>query len=49
MCGIVGYIGNKSAQNVLLSGLKGLGNRGGESAGIAPLDDNDEGQNAPSW
>ena len=42
MCGIVGYIGNKSAQNVLLSGLKRLEYRGYDSAGIATLDDNDE-------
>ena len=42
MCGIVGYIGNKTAQNVLLSGLKRLEYRGYDSAGIATLDDNDE-------
>ena len=42
MCGSVGYIGNKTAQNVLLSGLKRLEYRGYDSAGIATLDDNDE-------
>jgi len=42
MCGIVGYIGNKTAQNVLLSGLKRLEYRGYDSAGIATLDDNNE-------
>lgn len=39
MCGIVGYVGNKTAQNVLLSGLKRLEYRGYDSAGIATLDD----------
>lgn len=38
MCGIVGYIGNKNAQNYLLSGLKRLEYRGYDSAGIATLD-----------
>ena len=38
MCGIVGYVGNKTAQNVLLSGLKRLEYRGYDSAGIATLD-----------
>lgn len=41
MCGIVGYIGNKTAQNVLLNGLKRLEYRGYDSAGIATLDDSD--------
>ena len=41
MCGIVGYVGNKNAQNVLLSGLKRLEYRGYDSAGIATLDDSD--------
>ena len=35
MCGIVGYIGNKQAQDVLLGGLKRLEYRGYDSAGIA--------------
>lgn len=34
MCGIVGYIGSKQAQQVLLSGLKRLEYRGYDSAGI---------------
>ncbi len=37
MCGIVGYIGDKSAQNVLLSGLKRLEYRGYDSAGIVTV------------
>ena len=39
MCGIVGYIGKKAAQDVLLNGLKRLEYRGYDSAGIATLDD----------
>ena len=39
MCGIVGYLGNKPAQDVLVSGLKRLEYRGYDSAGIATLDD----------
>lgn len=35
MCGIVGYIGTKQAQDVLVSGLKRLEYRGYDSAGIA--------------
>ena len=42
MCVIVGYIGNKTAQNVLLNGLKRLEYRGYDSAGIATIDDNNE-------
>ena len=42
MCGIVGYIGSKNAQNFLISGLKRLEYRGYDSAGIVTL--NDEGE-----
>jgi glucosamine--fructose-6-phosphate aminotransferase (isomerizing) len=38
MCGIVGYIGKKSAQEVLVSGLSKLEYRGYDSAGIAVHD-----------
>lgn len=40
MCGIVGYIGPREAQDVLLSGLEKLEYRGYDSAGIAVLNDN---------
>lgn len=39
MCGIVGYVGGKSAQGVLLSGLKRLEYRGYDSAGMVTLAD----------
>ncbi|MBQ7802625.1 glutamine--fructose-6-phosphate transaminase (isomerizing) [Candidatus Saccharibacteria bacterium] len=39
MCGIVGYVGNKNAQDFLISGLKRLEYRGYDSAGIVTLDD----------
>lgn len=42
MCGIVGYIGKKTAQDVLLNGLKRLEYRGYDSAGIATLDDKEQ-------
>ena len=35
MCGIVGYVGEKSASKVLIDGLKNLEYRGYDSAGIA--------------
>ncbi|MBC3901351.1 glutamine--fructose-6-phosphate transaminase (isomerizing) [Acetobacterium malicum] len=38
MCGIVGYIGDKQAQDVLISGLSRLEYRGYDSAGIATLE-----------
>ncbi|MBX6352419.1 MAG: glutamine--fructose-6-phosphate transaminase (isomerizing) [Thermoflavifilum sp.] len=38
MCGIVGYIGFRDAQNVLIGGLRKLEYRGYDSAGIAVLD-----------
>jgi len=37
MCGIVGYIGNKSASEVILDGLSRLEYRGYDSAGIAVI------------
>ncbi len=40
MCGIVGYIGKKNCQNLLLEGLKRLEYRGYDSAGMAVLQDN---------
>ncbi|MBQ9280087.1 MAG: glutamine--fructose-6-phosphate transaminase (isomerizing) [Clostridia bacterium] len=39
MCGIVGYIGSKSAENVLISGLRRLEYRGYDSCGIATIHD----------
>ncbi|MFH0947469.1 MAG: glutamine--fructose-6-phosphate transaminase (isomerizing) [Elusimicrobiota bacterium] len=40
MCGIVGYIGNKLASEVILDGLKRLEYRGYDSSGIATIEDN---------
>ncbi len=37
MCGIIGYIGNKPSQRILINGLKALEYRGYDSAGIAIL------------
>ncbi len=42
MCGIVGYIGSRSAYSVLIRGLQRLEYRGYDSAGVALL--NDEGE-----
>jgi len=39
MCGIVGYIGDKTAAKVLIEGLRRLEYRGYDSAGIAVVDD----------
>lgn len=38
MCGIVGYVGTKKAQRILLGGLRRLEYRGYDSAGIVTLD-----------
>jgi glucosamine--fructose-6-phosphate aminotransferase (isomerizing) len=37
MCGIVGYIGNRPCQQILLTGLKSLEYRGYDSSGIATI------------
>lgn len=42
MCGIVGYVGPRSAQEFLLEGLRRLEYRGYDSAGTATLDQNYE-------
>ena len=41
MCGIVGYVGNKMASQVLINALKKLEYRGYDSAGIAILEGED--------
>ena len=41
MCGIVGYVGNKNASQVLINALKKLEYRGYDSAGIAVLEGED--------
>lgn len=43
MCGIVGYIGRKEAQRILLSGLRRLEYRGYDSAGIVTMNSNGAG------
>ena len=40
MCGIVGYIGNKQAQNILAGGLRRLEYRGYDSAGVVTIGTN---------
>ena len=42
MCGIVGYVGEKNAQDFLISGLKRLEYRGYDSAGIVTLSESGE-------
>src|SRR3954454_21822627 len=39
MCGIVGYVGHRPVQDILLSGLEKLEYRGYDSAGITLLED----------
>ncbi|MFN2425413.1 MAG: glutamine--fructose-6-phosphate transaminase (isomerizing) [Candidatus Binatia bacterium] len=39
MCGIVGYVGQRQAESVLMGGLRKLEYRGYDSAGLAILDD----------
>ncbi len=38
MCGIMGYIGTKEAQNIIMNGLKKLEYRGYDSVGVAVND-----------
>ena len=40
MCGIVGYVGNQKAKEILINGLKSLEYRGYDSAGIATIENN---------
>lgn len=40
MCGIVGYVGQRQAQEIILAGLKRLEYRGYDSAGLAILEHN---------
>ncbi|HLW94614.1 MAG TPA: glutamine--fructose-6-phosphate transaminase (isomerizing) [Solirubrobacteraceae bacterium] len=39
MCGIVGYVGNRPAQDIILGGLRKLEYRGYDSAGMSLLED----------
>ena len=41
MCGIVGYLGEKSTVDVLINGLKKLEYRGYDSSGIAVFEKNE--------
>ena len=45
MCGIVGYVGHRSALDVVLGGLQRLEYRGYDSAGVALV--GDEGSDSP--
>ena len=40
MCGIVGYVGPRQAQAIILNGLKQLEYRGYDSAGLAVIEEN---------
>jgi glucosamine--fructose-6-phosphate aminotransferase (isomerizing) len=40
MCGIVGYVGPRQAQSIILNGLKQLEYRGYDSAGLAVIEEN---------
>ena len=42
MCGIVGYVGSRPVQEILLSGLEKLEYRGYDSAGIAVVNEDHE-------
>ena len=44
MCGIVGYIGKRQANDIVLGGLQALEYRGYDSAGVALLDKDKHGQ-----
>ena len=41
MCGIVGYLGDRQAYDILIKGLKRLEYRGYDSAGVAMIDEGD--------
>ena len=41
MCGIIGYIGDKCASDILISGLSHLEYRGYDSSGVALMHGND--------
>ena len=39
MCGIIGYVGDRSAAEILISGLSHLEYRGYDSSGVALMND----------